>query len=90
LTPLRGSRTRPRALTWSFCQGLRRVFRGGHVFVPEPAAGAYDLRFLEQRLLITVANGWRPLIDIPYSDIDQVEVGGPGIEQVDPGPAGPV
>jgi hypothetical protein len=48
------------------------------------------LRFLEQRLLITVANGWRPLIDIPYSDIDQVEVGGPGIEQVDPGPAGPV
>jgi len=42
------------------------VLLGGYLVDEDmAAAGAYDLRFLEQRLLITPANGWRPLIDIP-------------------------
>lgn len=39
----------------------------------------YDLRFLSDRLLITPPRSTDPLFDVPYSELEEFEVGGPGI-----------
>jgi hypothetical protein len=39
----------------------------------------YDARFLEDRLAICGCGDWNPLIAVTYSEIEDVEIGGPGL-----------
>jgi hypothetical protein len=54
---------------------------GGHLTgVDVPAGKRYDLRFLTDRLLVTQAQDFESLLDVPYSEVQEVEIGGPGLE----------
>jgi hypothetical protein len=39
----------------------------------------YDARFLEDRLGIFPCHHWEPLAELPYSEVEDVEIGGPGL-----------
>lgn len=60
---------------------LRRVaLLGG--YAPEAAIAIgerYDARFLEDRLGIFPCLHWEPLAEVPYHEIEDVEIGGPGL-----------
>jgi hypothetical protein len=56
------------------------VFLGGYVPVMELAAGKpYDLRFLEDRLIVLQCRTVDVLVEVPYTDIETIEIGGPGL-----------
>jgi hypothetical protein len=56
------------------------VFLGGYVPGAELAAGkAYDVRFLEDRLAVLPCQGLQALAELPYSAMEAVDVGGPGL-----------
>jgi hypothetical protein len=51
-------------------------------YAPDAAiavGGQYDARFLQDRLSICASNDWNPLAEVPYSEIEDVEIGGPGL-----------
>jgi hypothetical protein len=60
---------------------LRQVaLLGG--YAPEAAIAIgerYDARFLEDRLGIFPRLHWEPLAEVPYSEVEDVEIGGPGL-----------
>jgi hypothetical protein len=39
----------------------------------------YDARFLEDRLVIFPAHSWEARAEVPYSEVEDVEIGGPGL-----------
>jgi len=56
------------------------VLLGGYLADEDlPTGQSYDLRFLRERLLVTAAGGTEPLIDATYGDVEELEIGGPGI-----------
>lgn len=56
------------------------VLVGGYLADEDmPPGKAYDLRFLHERLLVTAAGGTEPLIDMHYGDVEELEIGGPGV-----------
>jgi hypothetical protein len=40
---------------------------------------SYDVRFLEDRLAIYPARSWEARTEVPYSEVEDVEIGGPGL-----------
>ncbi len=53
---------------------------GGHFTGTDlPAGKRHDLRFLADRLLVTLTKDFEPLLDVPYAEVQEVEVGGPGL-----------
>jgi Short C-terminal domain len=56
------------------------VLLGGYLADEDmPVGKPYDLRFLNKRLLVTAAGSTEPLIDIHYGDVEDLEIGGPGV-----------
>lgn len=56
------------------------IFLGGHTpGVELMAGGAYDLRFLDDRLAIIACRHVDPLIEIPYTEVEAVNIGGAGL-----------
>jgi hypothetical protein len=39
----------------------------------------YDARFLDDRLAICKCRDWNVLVEVPYNEIEDVEIGGPGL-----------
>jgi hypothetical protein len=60
---------------------LRQVaYLGGYVPGAAIHAGAwYDVRFLEDRVLVFASHGVVVLAEVPYSEVEDVEIGGPGL-----------
>jgi hypothetical protein len=60
---------------------LREVgYLGGYVPGSAITAGAwYDVRFLEDRLVVVACNQAEVLAEVPYSAVEDVEIGGPGL-----------
>lgn len=56
------------------------VFLGGHAPESELALrGSYDLRFLADRLAVFACQRTDALVQIPYRDVEVVDIGGPGL-----------
>jgi hypothetical protein len=56
------------------------IFLGGYAADMALTAGQpYDLRFLSDGLMITQDRQTEALADVPYGDVEELEVGGPGI-----------
>ena len=56
------------------------VFLGGYVPGSEIVAGQrYDVSFLEDRFLVVARPGAQVLAEVPYNQVEDVEIGGPGI-----------
>jgi hypothetical protein len=56
------------------------AYLGG--YVPESAitpGKRYDLRFLEDRLSVFACRGADVVVEVPYSQVEHVEIGGPGL-----------
>jgi hypothetical protein len=39
----------------------------------------YDVRFLQDRLAVLLPSGIRPVFELPYLEVEDVEIGGPGV-----------
>ena len=39
----------------------------------------YDLRFTEEDLVVTVPRSWPPVLSLPFHQIEELEIGGPGL-----------
>lgn len=39
----------------------------------------YDVRFLDDRIVVCMAGGWRTRAGMPYGEVQDVEIGGPGL-----------
>jgi hypothetical protein len=69
---------------------LREVaYLGG--YVPESAitaGGRYDVRFLEDRFAVFASRRAEVLAEVPYSEVEDVEIGGPGLVKSGGGFAG--
>lgn len=58
---------------------LRRVtFTGGTAGLRLTKGRAYDVRFLADRLMICLPSSTASLIEVPFRDVETLEVGGPG------------
>lgn len=58
---------------------LRRVlFAGGSGDVPLVKGHVYDLRFLDDHVMVSPAFSAASIVEIPYGDVDNVEADGPG------------
>jgi len=58
---------------------LRRLrYNGGSDGVPLAKGQAYDVRFLGDRLMVLPPGLAEAIVELPYRDIETVEVGGPG------------
>jgi putative oligomerization/nucleic acid binding protein len=56
------------------------AFLGGYLPGVAIVAGKrYDVPFLEDRLLIAPWHQYQVLVEVPYSEVEDVEIGGPGI-----------
>jgi hypothetical protein len=56
------------------------IYLGGYAPGADLQGGtAYDLRFLEDRLGVYPSRVARVLVDVPYSDVEAVDLGGPGL-----------
>ena len=56
------------------------VFLGGHAPESEMAVrGSYDLRFLADHLAIFPCHRTNVLVQVPYRDVEVVDIGGPGL-----------
>jgi hypothetical protein len=65
------------------------VYLGG--YVPETAIFAgerYDVRFLEKQLVVVPCRQAEVLAEVPYSEIEDIEIGGPGLVRTGGGFAG--
>ena len=69
---------------------LRRVaLLGG--YAPEArvaVGGRYDARFLEDRLVLCALGDWSVLAEVAYGEIEDIEIGGPGLVKTGGGFAG--
>jgi len=68
----------------SLCH-LRLTFKGGSGGEPLTKDQAYELRFLDGRIAISLARQVDAVLTIPYRDVDAVEVSGPGKVSKPPG-----
>jgi Short C-terminal domain len=58
---------------------LRRLkYNGGSGGVPLAKGQAYDLRFLGDRIMVSPPGLAEAIVELPYRDIETLEVGGPG------------
>jgi hypothetical protein len=58
------------------------AYLGGYVPVTTISVGQrYDVAFLEDRLLIGVRHQAQALAVLPYSEVEDIEIGGPGLVQ---------
>jgi hypothetical protein len=58
---------------------LRRVtFTGGTAGLPLAKGRAYDVRFLADRLMVCLPSSTASLVEVPFRDVETLEVGGPG------------
>jgi len=65
---------------------LRRViFKGGSGSEPLAKGRRYDLRFLSERITVCRPSAADAIVEVPYSDVETVEVGGPGQISMSPG-----
>ncbi len=56
------------------------IFLGGHAPESELAVrGSYDLRFLADSMAVFPSRRTNALVQVPYRDIDVVDIGGPGL-----------
>ncbi len=56
------------------------LFLGGYAPAAELAVGTrYDLRFLDDRLAVLLAGRVDALFEVPYRDIEMIDIGGPGL-----------
>ena len=56
------------------------LFLGGYAPTAELAVGTrYDLRFLDDRIAVLLPGRVDALVEVPYSDTEVVDVGGPGL-----------
>jgi Short C-terminal domain len=62
----------------SLCSLRSMTFRGGSGGGPLAKDQAYELRFLGDRITVTMPGRLDALITVPYRDVDGVEVSGPG------------
>jgi hypothetical protein len=66
------------AASVSYLPGV--LFLGGYAPAAELAAGGrYDLRFLDDRLAVLLAGRVDALFEVPYRDIEMIDIGGPGL-----------
>jgi hypothetical protein len=66
--------------TSSFAYLDHVAYLGGFAPGVELAAGRrYDVRFLEDRIALYYPNQFTPLVEVPYSEVVTVDVGGPGL-----------
>jgi hypothetical protein len=54
---------------------LGRYGQGDELDVGKP----YDLRFLENRLAVLPCSQTNALVELPYGDVETVDIGGPGL-----------
>jgi hypothetical protein len=52
---------------------------GGYAAAPVAVGDRYDVRFLDQSLSVFAPHDWEPLTDIPYAELEDIEIGGPGL-----------
>lgn len=52
------------------------AFNGGSGEVPLAQGQAYDVRFLGDRIMVTLPRSVNPLVEVPYQDVETVEVSG--------------
>jgi hypothetical protein len=65
---------------------LRRVtYNGGSGVVPLVKGQAYDLRFLSDRIMVCRPRQADAIVEVPYRDVETVEVGGRGEVSKSPG-----
>jgi len=58
---------------------LRRVtFNGGSSALPLVKSQPYDLRFLRDRIMVCPSSSAAAVVDVPFREVESVEVGGPG------------
>jgi len=62
----------------SLCYLRRVTFNGGSGEAPLVKGMGYDVRFLADRLIVCPPGLVEPVIDVPYSDVETVEVTGSG------------
>ncbi|HSR86998.1 MAG TPA: SHOCT domain-containing protein [Streptosporangiaceae bacterium] len=56
------------------------IFLGGYGPEDNLAVGKpYDVRFLEDRIMVLPANRVGALVELPYRDVEAVDIGGPGL-----------
>jgi hypothetical protein len=55
------------------------VFLGGHAESELAVRGSYDLRFLADRLAVFPCQRTDALVQVPYRDVEVVDIGGPGL-----------
>jgi hypothetical protein len=57
---------------------LRRVpFKGGSSGVPLTQGHSYDVRFLSDRIVVSLPGVVAPIVAVPYRDVESVDVSGP-------------
>ena len=58
----------------------KMIFLGGHAPESEMAVrGSYDLRFLADRLAVFPCQRTNALVQVPYRNVEVVDIGGPGL-----------
>ena len=62
----------------SLCYLRPVIFNGGSGGVPLVMGRAYDLRFLSDGIMVCQRRSVDPIVEVPYRDVETVEVGGPG------------
>jgi hypothetical protein len=68
------------AASTAYLPGVR--FLGGYAPTAELAVGTpYDVRFLDDRLAVLLPGRVDALAEVPYTDIEMVDIGGPGLVQ---------
>jgi hypothetical protein len=55
------------------------AYLGGYVQGPAIAGQRYDVRFFEDRLVMFACRRAEVLAEVPYSQVEDVEIGGPGL-----------
>jgi hypothetical protein len=64
----------------SVCYLRDVIFLGGYLPGTELVAGRpYDLRFLGDRIAVLPCRGAEMLVEIPFGDVETVDIGGPGL-----------
>lgn len=61
------------------------TFTGGSGEVPLATGQAYDLRFLGDRIMVGPPGSANAIVEVPYPDVETVEVNGPGQVSKPPG-----
>src|SRR5262245_34741460 len=61
------------------------TFSGGYGGVPLARGRIYDMRFLSDQIVVCRPGSADAIVAVPYSDVETVEVGGPGQVSMSPG-----